>query len=521
MIAFGWIVMCLWPVVSITLFRKYSLPFALCITILGGNMLLPSGLAVDLPFLPPLTKYSITVILALILTAIFCKNRADGYQVLPGWLPRNRLALTLIIILFLGIVGTVLTNSDQLVYGWRVIQGIRPYDIITETANQLILMIPLFLARKVLHSPEGQRALLITLIVASLLYTVPALYEVRMSPQLHNQIYGFRPWSFIQQMRAGGFRPVVFLSHGLELALFMACAAIAVAGMIRVVPADQRPKWLLALGWFSVILVLCKSFGAMILALVFVPVALFMPARTQLLVIVCCATLFMMYPILRAAHLIPVDQMLTAVQSVDPERAASLGTRFYHEDQLLAKAQERPLFGWGGWSRSRVFSEQGLDVSITDGAWVGLIGKSGWVGYIGLFGLLCLPAFVLFFSRREKIDYTCTTIALIHGALLLDLIPNAGSATLYYLVAGALLGRLETTSDMLTQHEGPQQAAPLDNAQLGYTRQAAPRTRQDASPKYARTFPPKDARSEQDRRPEKTKTPSTSRPRGAKSRYRS
>ena len=125
MIAFGWIVIGLWPIVALVLFRKYSLPLALCVTILGGNMLLPAGLALDLPFLPPLTKYSITMIVALILVLIFSKGRPDAYPVLPGLLPRNPLALALVIILILGIPGTVMTNGDTLVYGWRVLPGDR------------------------------------------------------------------------------------------------------------------------------------------------------------------------------------------------------------------------------------------------------------------------------------------------------------------------------------------------------------------------------------------------------------
>lgn len=46
------------------------------------------------------------------------------------------------------------------------------------------------------------------------------LYEVRLSPQLHRIFYGYFPHSFAQQVRGGGFRPVVFLQHGLWVAFF-------------------------------------------------------------------------------------------------------------------------------------------------------------------------------------------------------------------------------------------------------------------------------------------------------------
>ena len=56
--------------------------------------------------------------------------------------------------------------------------------------------------------------------------TVP--WEVRMSPQLHSSMYGFRPFRFDQAYRWGGYRPSVFMQHGIALGLFMAsCTLVA------------------------------------------------------------------------------------------------------------------------------------------------------------------------------------------------------------------------------------------------------------------------------------------------------
>ena len=78
-----------------------------------------------------------------------------------------------------------------------------------------------------LGGAEGQAALLRVLCLAALAYSLPTLFEIRMSPQLARWIYGFLAQSFDQTQRAGGFRPVVFLQHGLWLALFMAMAALS------------------------------------------------------------------------------------------------------------------------------------------------------------------------------------------------------------------------------------------------------------------------------------------------------
>ena len=104
--------------------------------------------------------------------------------------------------------------------------------------------------------------------------------------------------------------------------------------------------------------------------------------------------------------------------------------------------QERPLFGWGGWSRARVFNEQGLDVSSVDGAWVGFIGKSGWVGYIGLFGLFCLPIFVLFLNRREKIDGLVVGWFFLAGIVVLLLGLTVLPMAFTYLGAGLAVGAI-------------------------------------------------------------------------------
>ena len=67
-----------------------------------------------------------------------------------------------------------------------------------------------------------------------LVYSLPMLFEIRISPQLHRWVYGYFPNdAFVQQMRGGGFRPVVFFPHGLALALFTAIALLCVFIVMR------------------------------------------------------------------------------------------------------------------------------------------------------------------------------------------------------------------------------------------------------------------------------------------------
>ena len=148
-------------------------------------------------------------------------------------------------------------------------------------------------------------------------------------------------------------------------------------------------------------LVLCKSLGALIIAIILVPIALLCRPRVQLLIAVCIAGIVMTYPILRGVNVIPVLDIVNFAEDIDQARAQSLAFRFSHEDVLLEHARERPVFGWGSWGRNRVFNEQGQDVSVSDGTWIIEFGVGGWVRYISVFGLLCWPVIGLFFGRRE------------------------------------------------------------------------------------------------------------------------
>ena len=62
---------------------------------------------------------------------------------------------------------------------------------------------------------------------------MPALFEVRFSPQLNIWIYGFFQHDFQQMIRGGSFRPIVFLPHGLWVALFFLSTLVAAAALLH------------------------------------------------------------------------------------------------------------------------------------------------------------------------------------------------------------------------------------------------------------------------------------------------
>lgn len=480
-----------WPIVVIILFLRTSAPVAVAVAVIGGYLLLPVQPAYDLPLLPPIDKETLPAFAALVMALIIGRKRPGPRQdpqpgapeTLPGWIPRSTGARLLIALLFVGAFLNVLTNQDVLVYGPTVLPPIGLYNGFSASLGVFMMLIPFLLARKFLSSDEGNRTLLIVLVISGLLYSLLALYEIRMSPQLNVMVYGFFPHQWMQHVRGGGYRPLVFLRHGLWLAIFMAGAVLAALGMMRLSSGRQRTLCMLAAAWLFATLFLSHSLGAFVIAVLASAVLLLCPPRAQLLIAAAIAAVMLTYPILRGAGLIPVDRIVAWADGVEKQRGDSLRFRLANEDILLEKANERPLAGWGSWNRNRVFNENGVDVSVTDGLWVIVIGRDGWIGYIGQFGLLGLPIILLAFRRRSLgAGQASAALALILAGGLIDLIPNGTRTPVTWLVAGALVGRLEwarktaAEGPALATAAGPEPALPpaqilSGQYSAGYTRQ--------------------------------------------------
>jgi hypothetical protein len=141
-----------------------------------------------------------------------------------------------------------------------------------------------------------------------------------------------------------------------------------------------------------------------------------------------------------------VDTVLGTASDLSEERGASLGVRITNEKQLLAKANQKPLFGWGGWSRNRIFDVwESKDISVTDGGWIIFLGVFGWFGYLGLFGMFALPVLRLnaFVKRADPQDAMAAAgIALMLAANIADMIPNANLTPITFLLAGSIGRRL-------------------------------------------------------------------------------
>jgi hypothetical protein len=468
----------IWPVVAGILFATLSLRVAILGTILGGYLVLPPAVGLNLPMLPTLTKETLPVLAAVLFATIAVARSGQNQAYRPGWFPASWPARGILVIAVAAPFLTALTNRDVLVRGYGVVQpAISLYDSFSTLLTFSMALLPLLVARRFFASTESHRLLLVALATAGLVWSLPTLFEVRMSPLLNYWIYGFFPHSWIQHVRGGGFRPLVFMTHGLVLSIFMAICFLATLALARRASRENQMVWWAASVWLLVTLFLTKSLGAIMIAVALAPVVIFLNRRLQFLAAAVIAGVILAYPLMRGGPVPLVPAVMSVAEAIDPERASSFAFRLREEEEILDRAMERPLFGWGGYARGRVYDEFGNYTSVTDGYWIIIFGDGGWARYIGIFGLLCVPV-VMSAMRARRYDLAPETaaVALILAANLVDLIPNTGISPVTWLLAGALWGRLELgletkTADATSQQRTARSPHRLARAgQPSYTR---------------------------------------------------
>jgi hypothetical protein len=434
----------LWPIVSAALFAIRPAVQATLWTIVGAQLLLPVGSGIKFEMIPPFDKGTLPS---------FCIF--FGYLIAVGrpWHPKFGIAEVLVAIFLFGPVATSLLNGDPVFAGDRVVPGVGIYDALSAVEAAIIVLLPFFVGRGLFRTEQANEQVLKVLLVAGLLYSIPMLFEMRFSPQFHFWIYGYFPTDFIQQVRDGGYRPMVFTGHGLIAAIFLFMSVTAGAALWRSSGGLRRSGGVTA--YLGVVLILCRSAGATLFGFIVVPLVCFAKPKVQARVAVIFVLLALFYPMLRVADLVPTRLMVELAQSVSLDRASSLRVRFENEASLLERALQRPILGWGRYGRSRIYDEGGKDVSVTDGHWVITIGQFGILGFVAEFGLLALCVIKAAAASRKarsfKEKILLTALALIVATNVLDLLPNASLLPITWLFSGALLGRAEALQQAATR----------------------------------------------------------------------
>ncbi len=429
-----------WPLIALIFFKVLGPARGLIWSVIVGYLFLPENYGFDLPGLPNYNKQA-AIALACLLGFLISRRQEETPRlsyVAGGF--RTRMMILLAGLLVISPVATMLTNGETLVNGPVIRQALTVRDIVSMISDSLIWFAPFLFGWRLLVTPQHHRELLVAMVVMGLAYTPLVLFELRMSPQLNNLVYGYFPHSWIQHVRGGGgFRPIVFLRHGLWLGFFLFTVAIAAFALSRDREIPGRAKYLIAGIWVFVVLALSRNLAALMIGMLLVPVILFLPARLQTVMATTVSVIFVAYPVLKQSGYSPDRQMLEFAETISAERAASFKWRTDNETMFLDRALEKPFFGWGGWARGRVFDERGNDLSTGDGVWILVLVQQGWLGYICFFGLLILPIFALGQAgRRKGISPAIMGIVVMTTGNLIYLIPNSTLSPIGLMAIGAL-----------------------------------------------------------------------------------
>ena len=309
--------------------------------------------------------------------------------------------------------------------------------------------LPYFIGRVYFSDLANLKELAVALVVGGLIYVPLCLIEIKMSPQLHNWIYGQHPAlrTLIEATRWGGYRPTVFMQHGLMVGMWM-CMTGLVGVWLWYSRALPRSICRIPTAWALVALVitavLCKSTGAIVLLALGLASLFAVPLLRTKWVIWALVIVAPLYMVVRAGGLWDGSQLVqVSSDAAGEERAGSLEFRFRNEDMLSAKAMQRPILGWGGWGRARVYDESGRDISITDGLWIITLGNNGIVGLASLTFAMLLPAGLMLRrypirAWRDPAVAPAIALAVVVVLYWIDCIPNGMVNPIFMLAVGGL-----------------------------------------------------------------------------------
>lgn len=339
-----------------------------------------------------------------------------------------------------------------------------------------------FIGRLYFTSFTAFRDLAVGIVFGGLVYVPLCLFEIKFSPQLHSLVYGAHAnEDFSQTMRWGGYRPSVFMSHGLEVGVWMTTASLlgfwlwwpGAVRKLQLRDGGRSVPMFVVVPVLTVTAVLCKSSGALGLAIVGVAVLL------QSRVIgwpVLMAVLLAVAPAYMGTRGTKswdgMDLVRWIKEDMSPERSQSLGFRFQNENLIVAHALKKPLFGWGGWGRALPPNpELGTQPNgqpkraVPDGLWVLTLGERGLVGLV-VWSVLMLLASVRFtwcyppsrWCEPHLAALACCAVILV--LYQIDCLLNAMINPIFMLISGGMMGLIGTSPPVAGSPSEPRRELP-------------------------------------------------------------
>ncbi len=363
---------------------------AVVVGLIGSWLFLPQ-LGYDIPLFPDYTKMTATCY-AIIIGALLLDPKSRVLHFKPLWIDAP------IVVWCVLPVFTSVSNNLGLYDGLATMLG----EIITYG-------LPYLIGRLYFRTPEDAKDFALGIVIGGMIYVPLCLYEIRMSPQLHDMFYGFKSVSDWQQVkRWGGWRPTVFLQHGLAVSVWMAVAAAmafwlwrtkAVKSVLGVPMGVVFPVLL-------VTLVLCKStaavalFGGVLTAMLCVH---YFQTKALLMVMVFGVPIYLFARVTGLFDGVALTDNLMETFPAMEERIASLRYRMDHESAIIGHTWARPLVGWGGYARAfEVYLPEYHSRAVPDSMWIRSFGQHGLIGLISIYSAFLLGTMVLLLKMKPR-----------------------------------------------------------------------------------------------------------------------
>jgi hypothetical protein len=334
--------------------------------------------------------------------------------------------------------GTILTSLTN---GLGIYDGVSSF-----TYRVFYTAVPFCFGRAFVRSREDLMEIARIIVAGASVCALLAIWEWRMSPHIHKTLYGYFQHSFHQHMRWGFFRPIICFKHALGLGTFFAWTsllAIAMyrAGELRLRTAFRLPPSAATLYVILPVIGLLTGMSLGPWGLFVIGIGIFVyrtQGRWRRLV---------WGPIVlaigwmggRYSGVLDGAWADAAVRSISEKRADSLQTRVNSETLTIQHASQRPLFGWGGFGRSRARDHRGNEV-VTDGMWIILVGMYGVVGLVSFYAWWIWP---IVMSRRAPDalaeDPVVFPILIAIGMQAVNLLFNGFLSPILTLIAGGVV----------------------------------------------------------------------------------
>jgi hypothetical protein len=425
-----------WLPLTLYLFNRFPPAKAMMVSLLGAMLFLPQRTSFSLPVIPDYKGASAAIYSIIIGILIYDSERFSKFE--AGWIDLPML---------IWCICPMFTSISN---------GLGAYDGFNSAIRQTMEWgLPYFLGRLYLGNLARMEELAINALKGGLLYVPLCLWEGKMAPLLHMRVYGYMPHTsgLTQSIRYGGWRPNVFMSHGLQVGLWM--FTIATIGIWLYQAKVLKKVWAMSMKWLIWVLVFtviwCRATGAyfyLLFAMLILFTAKF--ARTGLpLLLLLLGISFHLY--LNVTGQFDGDGIVDLMtQLTNEDRASSLAFRFRNEDILGEHARDRMILGWGGWGRNRVLTLDWkgdlVDETTVDSLWIAIFGVNGLVGIASWSASMLLPVVSFMLLRYPAKTWLnpqvapaaalATTLAL----FMLDSMVNAMYLPVFSLASGGLAG---------------------------------------------------------------------------------